>query len=91
VTSFTDEVAAEIKTKGVGKVFSLGGIRFYECPLTAITAETYEILRVVFLLESSGQLFFDGGWADQPSWLVEAYEIYKIESSEYMKGRKNAE
>jgi len=42
-------------------------------------------------MESSGRLFFDGGWSDQPNWLVEAYEIYKRESFEYLKGRKNEE
>ncbi|MFQ5479787.1 MAG: hypothetical protein ACE5DW_00730 [Thermodesulfobacteriota bacterium] len=81
----------EIKAKGACKVFSLGEIRFYECPLTAITAETFELIRIVYLLESSGRLFFDGGWADQPHWLVEAYEMYKIETLEYLKGRQNVE
>lgn len=84
-------MAREITLKGGGKVFSLGEIRFYECPLTAISAETFELIRVVYLLESSGRLFFDGGWADQPYWLVEAYEIYKMETFEYLKGRKNGE
>ncbi|MFQ5428045.1 MAG: hypothetical protein ACE5EZ_03595 [Thermodesulfobacteriota bacterium] len=84
-------MAREITSKHAGKVFSLGEIRFYECPLTAITVETFELIRVVYLLESSAQLFFDGGWADQPHWLVEAYEIYKMETFEYLKGRKNGE
>jgi len=91
VKSFTAEVSEEIQRRGAVKVFSLGEIRFYECPLTSITADTLEVIRAIYLVESSGRLFFDGGWSDQPHWLVEAYEIYKRESFEYLKGRRNGE
>lgn len=57
----------------------LGDIRLYECPLSYITAETWEIIRTVYLVEDSKQLFFPGGWADQPYWLFEAVRIYKSE------------
>jgi len=91
VRKFTADVSEEIKRRGAVRVFSLGEIRFYECPLTSITADTLDLIRVIYLIESSGRLFFDGGWSDQPHWLVEAYEIYKRESFEYLKGRKNGE
>jgi len=91
VGRFTAGVSEEIKRRNALKVFSLGEIRFYECPLTAITVDTLDIIRAVYLVESSGRLFFEGGWSDQPHWLVEAYEIYKRESFEYLKGRKNGE
>jgi len=91
VERFTAGVSEEIKMRCAVKVFSLGDIRFYECPLTAITVDTLDIIRATCLVESSGRLFLDGGWSDQPHWLVEAYEIYKRESFEYLRGRKNGE
>jgi len=91
VERFRTGISEEIKMRCAVKVFSLGDIRFYECPLTAITVDTLDIIRAVYLVESSGRLFFEGGWSDQPHWLVEAYEIYKRESFEYLKGRKNGE
>jgi len=91
VRRFTADVSEELKRTGAARVFSLGEIRFYECPLTSITTDTLEIIRVVYLMESSGRLYFDGGWSNQPHWLVEAYEIYKRESFAYLKGRKNEE
>ncbi len=33
----------------------------------------------VFLMERSGKLYFDGGLADQPCWVVEAFEICQLE------------
>jgi hypothetical protein len=91
VESFTENIAGEIARIGAVKVFSLGSIRFYECPLTALSAQTFEMIRIVYLIESSGRLYFDGGWAGQPHWLVEAYEIYKRERYQYLKGQENVE
>ncbi len=91
VEDFTPGVLDEIRRCGAKKVFSLGSLRFYECPLTAISAETMEMIGIVYLVEASGRLYYSGGWADQPCWLVEAYEIFKRERHEYLKGRENGE
>ncbi len=91
VGEFTGAVSDEIRTKGATKVFSLRGLRFYECPLTAITAETFEMIRIEHLVEGSGSLYFSGGWAEQPHWLVEAYEIFRQERYEHLKGSEDGE
>jgi len=81
---YTPTVNAEIQEKGLRKVAALNGMRFYECPLSYVTSETHEVIRIVFLIDVSGHLLHAGGWGDQPSWLVEAYEIFKAE--EQVKG-----
>ncbi|MCC6502315.1 MAG: hypothetical protein IT362_04155 [Deltaproteobacteria bacterium] len=58
---------------------SLGNLRLYECPLSYITEETFEMMRIVFMMESSGRPYLGGGLADQPCWAVEAFEIYQFE------------
>jgi hypothetical protein len=73
-------VKEELKAKGVGKVFRLGDLRLYECPLSYISADTVEIMRLVYLMDGSGRLLHTGGWGAQPYWLIEAYEIYKSET-----------
>jgi len=78
---YSEAVKRELNEKNAQKVFSLGDIRLYECPLSYITEETAEIMRLVYLIDASGHLLHQGGWADQPCWLVEAYEIYKAESA----------
>ncbi len=65
------------------KVAVLGDIRLYECPLSYITAETGEILQVVFLVTETHIPFFPGGWAEQPHWLSEAVALYKKEVLEW--------
>jgi hypothetical protein len=79
VEKYTDEVIAEHREKGARKVFSLGGLRLYECPLTYLTDETAIITRAVFITEASGHLPLAGGWAEQPAWFVGAVEAYKTE------------
>lgn len=80
----------ELKGKGLEKgVFPLSDIRLYECPLSYITDETWEIVRLVYLVEDSGHLLHAGGLGDQPTWLAEAMEIHKIEQSAESK-RPNA-
>ena len=32
-------------------------------------------------MKDSGHLLYAGGLADQPYWLIEAWEIYKIETA----------
>ena len=79
VGEYTEEVKGELKERGGEKVFSLGDVRLYECPFSLITRETQELIRLCFLVEETGQLLFNGGWAEQPYWLIEAFEIYKME------------
>ena len=86
---YTDEIKEEL---GKGKRFKLavGGFKFYECPLTYITEETWQLIRLVHLIDTSGHLLHSGGWANQPQWLVEAYEIYKQECNrEAKRGNQN--
>lgn len=76
---YTDGVKAELKDKGAKKVFSLSGLRLYECPLSYITEETAALARLCYLMDDSKRLLFGDGWGGQPFWLVEAYEVYKGE------------
>lgn len=78
---YSPEVKRELLEKSARKVFGLGGIRLYECPLSYITPESFDLARAVYLIDSSGRLLFPGGWADQPYWLIEAYEAFKAESA----------
>lgn len=86
VNEYTEEITAELAESGARRVFVLGRIRLYECPLTYISRETHEIIRLIYLIEDTKELLFDGGWANQPYWLVEAFEIYK---AEYIKAKSN--
>lgn len=70
----------ELRSKGAGKAFNtLGDLRFYECPLSYITPETIDIMRHVYRTAETNQLPYAGGWGDQPTWFVEAYDIYRQE------------
>jgi hypothetical protein len=79
VYSYDDGIVAELREKKAAKVIGLGGLRFYECPLSYLSEETSEIMRTVFLIDESGHLLYGGGWAEQPCWLVEALEVYRVE------------
>jgi len=83
VTEYSEEIKEELKEKGAEKVFSLGDIRLYECPLTYIEGETWEVIRLGYLIEDTKVLLYGGGWGDQPTWLVEAFEIFKSESAHH--------
>lgn len=77
---YTARIIEELREKNARKVFSLGSIRMYECPLSYMNDDTRDMIRAVFLAESSGKLLYGGGWGDQPEWFIEAYEIYKAEA-----------
>lgn len=79
------EVMDEHAEKGAKKVFSLGNLRLYECPLCYLTDDTREMMRLVFLADASGVLMHGNGWADQDAWFVEAYEIFRVESARHVK------
>ncbi len=85
VTEYTGDVERELKEKGAGKVVVLGNMRLYECPLSYITEDTWEIVRMIRFLEHTGRLPLGGGWADQPYWFVEAYGLYLEESGRWQK------
>lgn len=87
--SFTESVVSEHAEKGVLKVFSLGDIRLYECPLSYFTEETLEVIRLVSLIDASGHLLHEGGWGGQPFWLLEAYEIYRNERARFQKEKND--
>lgn len=85
VERYTEDVTRELKDKGARKVFSLGELRLYECPLSYISRDTHEIMRAVFLSAEGGRLLFSGGWAEQAYWFVEAIEIFKIERERFLR------
>ena len=85
VTNYSEEVKDEIKIKGAKKVIGLSGIRLYECPLSYITFDTVEIIRLVYLVDLSGAFLYPGGLGAQPAWLVEAYELFKVERARRIK------
>ncbi|MBI5344764.1 MAG: hypothetical protein HZB83_05430 [Deltaproteobacteria bacterium] len=89
VREYTDDVKMELKEKNARKVFSLGNLRLYECPLSYVTEDIAEIMRLVYLMDASGHLLHQGGWADQPCWLIEAYEIYRVEHAENIRRLNN--
>ena len=84
---FTEEIKKEIREKKMAKVFNLGDLRLYECPLSYITEDTRDMMSVIYRTNDSGHLYYAGGWADQPTWLVEGFTIYKIESARDMERR----
>jgi len=79
VEAYDAGVAGEIASRKCSKVVSLGDLRLYECPLSYITEETFEMMKTVFLTESAKMPYMDGGLANQPCWAVEAFEIYQFE------------
>lgn len=89
VAAYTDEIVNEHKAKGAYKVVSLGGLRLYECPVSYLSAETREIMRLCFLMEETGSLLYGGGWGAQPHWLIEAYEAYKREAARHQKEKSD--
>lgn len=85
VFAYTAAVAGEIKEAQAAKVISLGNMRLYECPLSYMTEESSEVMRLVFLVEDTGALLYGGGWGSQPCWLAEAFEIYRTERGAFQK------
>lgn len=84
VTEYTGLIKDELREKTVQKAATLGNLRLYECPVSYITFDTSALMRLVFLVEDSGVLLHGGGWAEQPYWLVEAVEIYRMEKASFI-------
>lgn len=81
VEKYTDLINYEHRVKKANKVVSLpGGIRLYECPVSYLTQDTHDIMNIVYLMESTNSLYYDGAIADQPFWLIEAFNIFKKET-----------
>ena len=38
-----------------------------------------DLIEVVYLISDSHNLLYDGGWASQPYFVAEAYQLYKSE------------
>ena len=89
MTSFTPAIKEELKEKKAGKVHGLGDMRFYECPLSCITPDTREMMRLCFMVVDTGRLLHPGEWGAQPAWLVEAYEIHKAEAARQSSGQED--
>lgn len=75
----------EHKIKKAVKVWTTGDIRLYECPISYIADETHEVIGQCYRTEDSKRLLFQGEWADQPAWFVEAMDIYRHESAQRAK------
>ena len=82
VDAYSEDIKSELRRAGASKVFSLGDLRLYECPLSYLTRDTGEIIRLVYLCDGTGHLLHPGGWGAQPCWLVEAFEIYRRERAQ---------
>jgi len=78
----TPDLVRQIKKSGVSKVWKVGPVRLYECPLSWIKQQTHTIIETLFLVADSPALLFDGGWMKQPNWFVEANKIFKSVQSD---------
>lgn len=92
ISEYTPEISSELEEKKASKVWSLTwngapAIRLYECPLSCFDDETIEIIRLCYLIDDTKQLLHPGGWGAQPAWLLEAYEILKLESAYSLKDK----
>ena len=68
---------------GAQKVFTVGDIRLYTCPLSFINSDTIDLIRTSALVDSTGHLLHPGGLGNQPTWLIEGLEIYKLEKARW--------
>lgn len=85
LSNYDEPLKSEIRRTKAEKVWRLGDLRFYECPVSYITAETKEIIRLVYRVHETNRLLWPGEWGDQPPWLVDAYDIYKVELARKVK------
>ena len=64
-----------------------GDLKLFECPLTAIKPQTWEILRIVnATINGDGDITclpYPGAYMDQPQWYRQAIEIVRRERSEH--------
>lgn len=87
MSSYDELIKQELRARKCAKVISLGDLRLYECPLSYMTAETLDVMRMVFMMERGGR-YFSGSLSDEPCWAIEAYEIYQAERAR-IAGEKN--
>jgi hypothetical protein len=64
-----------------------GDLKFWECPRSAITTRTWEILALVNeTVNSDGDVLhlpFEGQWLKQPQWYRQAVSIVKRERADH--------
>jgi len=80
VKDIANEYGLDLTKKVVSLVNGKEAMRLYECPLTYITQDTSELIRIMYLMDNTNQMYFRGSLSDQPNWLIEAYEIFKTET-----------
>lgn len=78
-------IAQAFKKAGANKVINLGDIRLYECPLTWVTEESWDICRMLYLAQDTHVLYAGGGWANQPVWFMQAFELFRAELMDWRK------
>ena len=81
IGNYDKSIAEELIEKGATKVRGLGDYRLYECPLSFVTRDTWDVLQLIHLIGDSKHLLNEGGWGNQPPWLVEGYAIVKQEKA----------
>ncbi|MEK6792043.1 MAG: hypothetical protein AABY45_10135 [Deltaproteobacteria bacterium] len=89
VNRYTEDVTDEHRAKGAQKVLSLGGLRLYECPVSYISEESRELVRMVFLSEATGVLLYADGLGEQPYWFIEALETGGVERAAYLQRKRD--
>lgn len=66
-----------------------GDLKLFECPLTVITSQTWEILRIVnSTVNSDGDIVlpYEGlTYVEQPAWYKQAVEVVRRERYEHRK------
>lgn len=89
VERYAEDVVGEHRAKGARKVLTLGSLRLYECPLSYISEESRELVRMVFLSEAARALLRRGGLGEQPYWFIEALETGGIERAAHLQRKRD--
>lgn len=67
----------------------IGDLKFMACPISTITDQTWQVLRLVGdCTDDDGNLLhlpFSGALLDQPNWFLEARRIVKAERGDWRK------
>lgn len=66
-----------------------GGIKLFECPLSCITPQTWEIIKAVNNTTNEDgypvRSFRSMGWDDEPMWYKQAVEVVQRERAAHRK------
>ena len=70
-------------------ILKVGDLKFFECPASAITRKTWDIISLVNeTTNTDGDILhlpFDGTFLDQPSWYREAVRVTRRERAQHTK------